>query len=610
MKIRIITLFSTFLTLSVLSAQNLVTHGPLLGHVTKDSVRIMARTMESAYFIVEYAEFDSEDYSDKDWPTAETLVENDNTAWITLTGLKPDTKYRYRILSNDKYATPWSTFRTLPDPDHFRTEEYNPRGLFNFSFEYGSCANQFSRNGIGLSLPTYDTMLREVADDISFAIMNGDWVYEEKRDYPVEEWIKQLRISEADVPENVAKAPTIVGAWENYKLYLDRGQNLSKWHNRVPSYFTFDDHELLNDIWGAGTAGRVDRRAVFRDIGTEAWYDYLAGANPIPFSQDTHLGIGNMEEGSFILKDEEADFSKLDISEMSNLHVHWGTPTAGVDRIALDKEPGEPNAAVYDIEEVIDAHTLRLSHPAKADGSVAYSIGRRNYCKFTVANCDFFLLDTRSHRQWHDTSYPDKPGLSILGDQQREWLKKEMQESEADFFFLVSSVPFMIPHIGAGGYEANANKDESWTVFLDEREKLIDFWSGLDQPVFVLTGDLHNSFAIKITDYIWEFCAGPHNSINHRLSDEGDRPATGLFQFDKREMDIRWSSVIQNDIPRPERMYPHYCVVQINNVYNNPLKLGDERWFAYEHPQVIFKYFDGRTGDFLYAETISTKRNR
>ncbi|MEM6632945.1 MAG: alkaline phosphatase, partial [Bacteroidota bacterium] len=108
--------------------------------------------------------------------------------------------------------------------------------------------------------------------------------------------------------------------------------------------------------------------------------------------------------------------------------------------------------------------------------------------------------------------------------------------------------------------------------------------------------------------HIWEFCSGPHNSVNHRLSDEGNRPTNGLYQFDKRKMDIRWSSFILDDIPRPERLHPFYCVVQVNNVYNNPLKLGEERWVAYQHPQVIFQYFDGRTGELRYSETVSTPR--
>jgi hypothetical protein len=29
---------------------------------------------------------------------------------------------------------------------------------------------------------------------------------------------------------------------------------------------------------------------------------------------------------------------------------------------------------------------------------------------------------------------------------------------------------------------------------------------------------------------------------------------------------------------------------------------------AYPHPQVIFQYFDGRTGEFVYSEAISTVR--
>ena len=74
----------------------------------------------------------------------------------------------------------------------------------------------------------------------------------------------------------------------------------------------------------------------------------------------------------------------------------------------------------------------------------------------------------------------------------------------------------MIPHSGAGGFEADAaNKEEAWTGFFDEREMLIDEWEKLGKKVFVMTGDLHNSFAIKVTDNIWEFCCGPHNSVNH-----------------------------------------------------------------------------------------------
>jgi alkaline phosphatase D len=92
------------------------------------------------------------------------------------------------------------------------------------------------------------------------------------------------------------------------------------------------------------------------------------------------------------------------------------------------------------------------------------------------------------------------------------------------------------------------------------------------------------------------------------VNDEGDRPATGLYQSGPRTCDIRWSSYILPDLERSQRMYPYYCTVQVNNVFNMPQQLGGTRWVAYPHPQIIFQYFDGRTGEHVYSEAISTVR--
>ncbi|MGE3809264.1 MAG: alkaline phosphatase, partial [Gemmataceae bacterium] len=151
-------------------------------------------------------------------------------------------------------------------------------------------------------------------------------------------------------------------------------------------------------------------------------------------------------------------------------------------------------------------------------------------------------------------------------------------------------------------------KDDAWTVFLDEREQLIKFWDSLGKPVFVLTGDLHNSFAIKITDNVWEFASGPHNSNNHIKGDEGDRPANGPFDSRGRKVDIRWSSYFLDDIPRDQLRHPMYCVVQINNVFNSPKDADGTRWVAFPRPHVVFRYHDGKTGELRYAETIHARR--
>jgi alkaline phosphatase D len=584
-----------------------LTHGPMLGNPTAHSMTIWGRTSDAGEFLVRYGT--SPDRLDQVSKPAVTMIEHDNTGVAALQGLKGDTRYFYQIEVNERPHGLPGSFLTLPSADDARNAEHNPDGLFNFKFQIGSCANQNPIHGIGHRTPTYENLNRDWAEKVHFHIMNGDWSYEELREYPPEAW--RLVQGVKELPQAVKVMPTVVGCWENYKLYLNRGVDLAKWHRNVPSYFTFDDHELVNDIWGSSEAGKRHRRTVFRDIGTYAWYDYLGWANPMVHNTPIHYGQAAMKGGSDLLVDPNTDFTKLPLDEMTNLHVHWGTLEAGTNDLQYDNDDGNPNSYVYDIAKVVDQHTLKLHMPAKVDDmNLSYSIGRRSYSKFRVANCEFFLLDTRGDRDMHDLRQRDKPGVSMIGKPQRDWLLKSMKESDADFFFVVSTVPFMIPHSGAGGFEFDRdNKEEAWTGFFHERELLIDEWSKLGKKVFVMTGDLHNSFAIKVTDDVWEFCCGPHNSVNHVPKfDESDRPATGKWTFGPRECDIRWSSYILPDLPRMERLYPHYCVVQINNVFNQPKKLGDKRLVAYPHPQVIFQYFDGRTGELAYAEAVSVDR--
>lgn len=595
-------LFLTNVTLAQEAAR--ITHGPTLGRVTSNSIGVWVRTSRPTQFQVRYGT--APEALELVSQQAQTTIHHDNTGWVELTDLQPRTRYYYNLVVGEEPIEPGGSFRTLPDAKAYVDEEWNPRGLFNFRFEFACGNNQSPEHGNGPSMPTYTTMLRQIKDDIDFAILNGDWLYEEDRDSKPQQWLKQVGLTSAQKPRIVELCPTIVGVWQNYKTYLRRPKNLATWHRHVPSFYTFDDHEIVNDVYGSGEIGRRERRAVYRDPAIRAWYDYLGWSNPTVTSQDIHFGRAKFSAGSDVLTDPEADFTKIDFKQAANLHVHWGDPQDGIPERDYTGGNGDPNAGVYEVVEVLDKHRLRINPKAKADGKATYSIGRQSYGRFRVSNCDFYLLDTRTNRQMHDVRNPDKPGLTMLGDGQRNWLMKEMQASDADFFFVVSSVNFMIPHVGGGGTKFDVeNKDDAWTVFLDEREKLIEFWDQLGKPVFVLTGDLHNSFAIKITDRVWEFASGPHNSVNHRPSDEGDRPTTGRYQYGPRPCEIRWSTICQGDIPRSARLMPTYCVVQVNNVYNNPLKLGGERWIAYPQPQVIFQYYNGHTGDLRYAEAIS-----
>ena len=453
-------------------------------------------------------------------------------------------------------------------------------------------------------------MLRDLQRDeeksrIDFAILNGDWLYEEKRNYPPDGWMQQVGIPEDRKPRIVDIAPTIVGVWENYKHYFNEGPNLTEWHRNIPSFFTFDDHEIVNDVYGTAEVGRRNRRPVFRDIGVQAWYDYLGWSNPIPHKQKIVFGRAELEEGSDILTDTTANFSELNLEEAATLHVHWGTPDAGEMQGPSDEEGGDPNSAVYEIVEVIDSNRLKIRPAARADGEASYSIGQMSHFKISVSNADLYFLDTRTFRDMHDVTQASDPNRSMLGERQKKWLKDEMAASDADFFFVVSSVNFTIPHVGGTGAPIpTENKDDAWTVFLAERQELIEFWDKLGKPVFVLTGDLHNSFAIKITDHVWEFASGPHNSANHPAGSEGNRPPTGMYDSRGLPAEIRWSTYMLNDTPQELRSKPIFCVVQVNAVFNNPKEEGKDRWVAFPNPQVVFQYHDGLTGELLYAESV------
>lgn len=586
-----------------------VTHGPMLGRPGAHQMGVWARTAKPGSFEVRYGTA-SDALTESSGPVRTTL-DHDNAAYAILEGLAADTEYFYEVVAEGgEPGDPerGGSFRTWKDPADYSHPELNPDGHFNFSFEFACGNNQNPNSGNGPSLPTFRTMLGEgVPDQIDFAVLNGDWLYEEDREYMPAEWLGQVGAEESQMPRLLQLAPAVAGVWENYKTYLSRGVPLSAWHREVPSYYTADDHEILNDVYGTATAGRKNRRAVFRDPALAAWYDYLAWSNPELHTQDAYFGRTTYEAGSDVLTDPNADFTALDMKQAANLHVHWGGDTAGVNDTALDREPGDPNAGVYDIVEVLDANRLRVNPPFSADGEQTYSIGRRAYSKLSISNSDVFFLDTRSHRDMHDVSNPQGEGLYMLGKQQEDWLVEEMKNSDAEVFFLFSSVNFMIPHMGAtaGGEVIEVgNKDEAWTVFLENRERLIRFWDGLGKPVFILTGDLHNSFAIKITDSVWEFASGPHNSRNHKADAEGNRPANGRFDSLGREAEIRWSTYIREDAPAELNRQPNYAVVQVNAVFNNRLEEGTDRWIKYPQPQVIFQYRSGFDGSLLYSETI------
>ena len=616
-----------------------ITHGPLLGNVTSNSIRVWARTKAPAKFSVAYST--NEDLSNATISTpVETTWEHDATGWVELKGLKPNTKYYYGIILDGKIAETRidgkaNSFLTLPDSSEYVDKDLNPKGVFNFAFEVGTGNSQPDKMRSFSVLPqdklaaqkaanvpkpqtppTFNTMLKNLKDKIYFQIQNGDWIYETGREKTEDEWARDNNVTQR--PKITSLAKGITGVWENYKIYIDGNKDLANFYREVPQFVVIDDHEIINDIVGSGETGFRDdtrgkpwqtnvfgtdkdadlERAVFRDPAVAAWRDYIAWANP-DASKTNYPSFGKtkIEKGKDILTDKNADFTKLDLNKTSNLHVHWGLANTGV----------------YKIVKVLGPHKVQIYPSFNETEDAKYSIGSNLYTKFSVANSDIFILDARSNRTLHNKANPADPKTSMIGEAQKKWLFEELKKSDADFIFITSSVNLAIPHDNGAWYGQGAGgqgKDDGWTAHLAERAELLKVAQSLGKPVFFLTGDLHKSFVAKIGPGVYDVGTGPHTSGNHRLGDAGGAPPSGWYDSGDRLVNILWSSnQYRNDSgtgAQRGKGWPIYTVVKVNNAYNIPQINGKDRWIAYPEPQVIFEFHDGYTGDLVYAHSVST----
>jgi alkaline phosphatase D len=105
--------------------------------------------------------------------------------------------------------------------------------------------------------------------------------------------------------------------------------------------------------------------------------------------------------------------------------------------------------------------------------------------RFRYAEAQFFMLDLRSQR---DPNYtPDGPNKSILGADQKAWLKDSLLKSTARWKFLMSTVPF----------NPAAKPSDGWMAFQTERAEIVNFiQQNRIGGVIVISGDLHSGGAI------------------------------------------------------------------------------------------------------------------
>ena len=569
-----------------------ITHGPVLGQISDESVRVWIRTAEALPFSVMVSE--SLPFENAIAVDGETGPEKDFTGWVTVKGLKANTRYYYAVKLRGEIVDiraevdqPWPSFRTLPDAQSF-AHEFNPDGKFNFSFSIGACQRQRSPKdtyGIYANPPAFNTLWEKHREDLFFHIINGDYTYEETLD------------------------GTLGGIESNYRLYLERGRSLNRFLRHVPMFTMFNDHEVTDNIDGAGEVGLTNGSYLVRDPAVAVWQYYANWANDeAPHRGSLRFGTAKLTQGEDVLVDESADFSKLNLDQVSTLHV--GPYMKGGDK---EKEHvrhrGGKNAGVYRVEEVIDAHRLRISPPARMTNEAPYSIGTHHYFDRIIGNSHFIFLDTRSERsEFKGPKNAAKPGETILGPVQKKWFLETARSSPAEFLFIVSGDPWVIYH---SAYhmrgESTETKGDGFAGYVEEREELIEALDGISKPVLILSGDVHQPFSVQITDNVWEFLCSPINSANHPIGTAGLPPLGGWFDSQGRKVKIKWCGGYPDNVHYLRQRHTNYTVVQVNNVVRAGRNDREGlQYLAYDEPQVIVRFHDGYTGDLLYAESIST----
>ncbi len=570
-----------------------LTHGPMLGRPTDDSMLVWVRTQAPAEIRVLYDTQTPLTLDGSPSVTAQTTADADNVAVVELSGLEPNTRYFYGIVTDVglvdtrmEFDRPWPSFRTLPDETNFADPLNNPDGKFNFSFSIGCCARQLLPDaplGIYGSPPSFLTLYQRHREQLAFHIINGDFSYEEVLD------------------------GTSAGYAANYQLYLTRGRNMANFYRYVPLLAMYNDHEVNSNLDGAGEVGLGDGNYLKRDPALDAWQRYVgwardeaSGRGPLRF------GTATVAAGGDILTDPAADFSTLQPEQVSTIHV--GPYIQGDGR--SKRERGGANIGVYGLVEILDSHRLKVTPAFDAAGEIPYSIGTHHYFDRKVGNCHFIFLDTRGERsKFLGEEHAHDPDRFVLGDTQREWFLTTARESDAEFLFVISPDPWTIYHSAyhVRPESGTGSKGDGFCGYVHEREMMIPELDAIDKPVLIFTGDVHNSFAIQVTDNVWEFLCGPMNSAGHPIGTAGLPPFGGYFDSEGRTVKVKWVAGFPDNVHYSRQRNTYYAVVQVNNIMRaaRPEGVGYQ-FVTYDEPQVVVQFYDGYTGQLQYAEGIST----
>lgn len=475
----------------------------------------------------------------------------DFTVRVFLNGLEPDRCYFYRFTAPDGRQSRIGRTRTAPAPDsalelrlavascqHYETGYFH---AYRRLLEDDARAKEDGR--LHLILHVGDFIYTDIVGD-DFEAGDGE--------FPIVRRVGRFPSGGRHAQRQRRLPQTLEDYRHLYRVYLS-DSDLQAARAAWPFVCTWDDHELVNDVWQSfvGEHGLQMHKL----HSNQAWFEYV----PAALSQAPPGPAGRNPARDFVPAlvrdappvDLDADYLSHEpnnLAAIGSLTIYRGLSWGRVADIAVvDGRSYRGERGVDD--SVLDPAGTAIPYPsAPIHPHVIRTLnaGRTANGGQAPAEVDHYGHTLPNTRRF-------APRGSMLGAVQKQWLKATLEGSTAAWRIVCNNSPMM--RLGfdtsfrEGGHPSAVWWTDSWDGYPLERQELMEFLlrAGIGNTVSV-TGDRHAHFAGSVCDdhdsaepvpVIPEF-AGAGISALDRLSIQAqvaarDPELAGLVQVDGKD---------------------------------------------------------------------------
>jgi alkaline phosphatase D len=211
-----------------------------------------------------------------------------------------------------------------------------------------------------------------------------------------------------------------------------------------------------------------------------------------------------------LYKDNRQDQHLLELLGATSTYAQWDDHEVVND---FDSETVDPDMLADGRQAFFEYNPIRqsLDDPSRLYRSFRWGkdvelfiLDERQY-----RSAEFFCLDEEGETEQFPTRIGEEacleglrdPSRTILGTQQKEWLKQALLDSDAKFKFIINEVPIseflLLPY-------------DRWEGYPAEREEMLNFITdnGIENVIF-LTTDLHGAVVNTLENGCMEVITGP-----------------------------------------------------------------------------------------------------